>query len=371
MSAATLLGTLRTLPLSGPLPNGTYSLRLSATDQAGNLGVSNVDIVVGNFTVSQDVNQLNAAAGEHVTYTSIVPFPLTETVTIRAGGAVVKTLVNQQRAGGTYADVWDGSNASAALTGDGSYTYTATATEGSGTLTWTQAGQFLGSTITQFPYPQCRDAGGALVACQYVPFDPFTNQPLRIVYCVSDTGGNCPGGGPMMVSVKSAYATETTPNCDSYCFFSDAQAGAQQELVWYGLPSVLLASPPNRLVVIRRNDTFPRNMTVVYGTAPVISNLALSTLMTGPGGPITLTFNAATFQSRQARVTAVVRNAASGIALRTIVTGLAPAGARSIVWDARADNQLWVAPGTYEIALTVTDSSGGSATIKPLVMVRF
>jgi hypothetical protein len=40
-------------------------------------------------------------------------------------------------------------------------------------------------------------------------------------------------------------------------------------------------------------------------------------------------------------------------------------------WNGRADNGDWVAPGLYEMSITVTDTSGSNTVIKPTLTVRY
>jgi flagellar hook assembly protein FlgD len=380
VTSTATLGVLHTLPNTGPLANGPHVLTLSAIDQAGNSNSTAVTVSLGNFSVSQNVNQLNLGASGQVTYTSIVPFTMTETIQLRtSGNTVVRTLVNQSRTAGTYSDTWDGRNDSGVAVPDGTYTYAATGDEGTGAITWTQAGQFLGSVVTQFPYPRCRDASGAITSCDAVPFDPFTNQPLRLVYCNAGTGPTspCTYGGPMIVVIKASPGDETTSACDYYCIDSFVQADGDQEYAWYGQPLTFISPPANRISVIRRNDTLPRNMTFVYGSRPVLTNLVISPLLFSPGagtaanGSLTLSFGVTSFQSRPVVLKAEFRNQESGSLLRTITTPSGPAGSRTISWDGRADNGAWVAPALYEVTVTVTDSEGNATSIRPYVTVRY
>jgi hypothetical protein len=100
---ANTIGTWATLPLAV----GLYSLRVRASDDQTNIFTTAQTDTVGNFTVSQGATlQINPTAGNTVSYTSIVPFTLTETLVLKNGaGQVVRTLANATRPATTYTDV--------------------------------------------------------------------------------------------------------------------------------------------------------------------------------------------------------------------------------------------------------------------------
>jgi flagellar hook assembly protein FlgD len=368
-------------PASGDtFPMGATTVFCSATDAHSNsaLWSFHVTVTLPNFTVSQSVYQFNSAAGGTVTYTSVVPYLLTETLTLRSvqTGAVVRTLVNQQRAAATYTDVWNGTNDAGALVPDGAYQYIATAVSGSGTVTWDQSTQYVGG-VTQLPYAKCRNGAGALVACNdaTLTFDPFTNRPLRINYCVG--GGDppsCTGSTPAIVVVKASTSQETNSSCNpGDCIANEYQSAGAHEVAWYGYTtsSVYLSYAPY-LAVIRRNDNWPKNAVLLFGTAPAIQNVAVSPMFNpAAASGLDVSFDATTFQSRNLSTTCQFRNTGSGSILRTVTLAAQPAGHLTVHWNGRADNGDWVAPDVYEIILTATDSAGSTATVRPVVIVRY
>ncbi len=373
-------------PASGDtFPTGVTTVLCSATDAHANSAFASfhVTVTLPSFTVSQSVYQVNAAAAGTVTYTSVVPYTLTETITIRSvqTGAVVRTLVNAQRSAATYTDVWNGTNDAGAVVPDGAYQYIATAVSGSGTVTWDQSTQYVGGA-TQLPYGKCRNGTGSLVACNdsSVIFDPFTNKPLRINYCVG--GGDppsCSGSVPAIVVVKVGTSPEADTSCNpTECIANEYQSAGAHEVAWYGrtTSSIYVPSAPY-LAVIRRNDNWPKNAVFVFGTNPTISNLAISSAIFNPAAATTIatgldvSFDVATFQSRSVTTSCQFRNTGSGSVLRTITLTAQPAGHLTVHWNGRADNGDWVAPDVYEIILTTADSAGSAATVRPLVTVRY
>ena len=373
-------------PASGStFPTGATTVTCSATDAHLNSAAASfrVTVTLPNFTVTQSVYQFNAAANGSVTYTSVVPYTLAETLTIRSvqTGAIVRTLVNQQRSAATYTDVWNGTNDAGALVPDGAYQYIATAVSGSGTVTWDQSAQYVGG-VTQLPYAKCRTSTGTLVACSdaAITFDPFTNKPLLINYCVG--GGDppsCTGSTPAIVVVKVSGSTETDSSCNpGDCIANEYQSAGAHEIAWYGYTtsSAYVATAPY-LAVIRRNDNWPRNSVLVFGTAPSITNLAVSSPIFNPASATTfstgldVSFDVSTFQSRSITATCQYRNTTYNSILRTVTLAAQPPGHITVHWNGRADNGDWVVPDVYEIILTVTDSAGSSATVRPVVIVRY
>jgi len=373
-------------PASGDtFPTGVTTVLCSATDAHANsaFGSFHVTVTLPSFTVSQSAYQLNAAASDTVTYTSVVPYALTETITIRSvqTGTVVRTLVNQQRSPATYTDIWNGTNDAGAVVPDGAYQYVATAVSGSGTVTWDQSTQYVGGA-TQLPYGKCRNGAGALVACNdsSITFDPFTNTPLRINYCVG--GGDppsCTGSTPAIVVVKVGTSPEADTSCNpTDCIVNDYQSAGIHEIAWYGrtTSSVYVPSAPY-LAVIRRDDNWPKNAVLVFGTNPAISNLAISSAIFNPASATSIatgldvSFDVTTFQSRSVTIACQFRNTTSGSVLRTITLAAQPAGHLTVHWNGRADNGDWVAPDVYEIILTTTDSAGSAVSVRPLIIVRY
>lgn len=379
------LGTLQTLPAGEtPVLNGDYTAVLTVTDKAGNSATDDVPVTVGNFTASRSRKQANVAAGETVIYTSNVPFALTERLEIRrVDGGLVRTLVNnQQRAAGTYTDVWDGRDDQGQLVGDGTYSYSVTVSDATSTFDW-NAVVFPPVNRTQFEYPKCW-SGSAWKACSDTTvdfdFDPYAGKPLRIAYCVGggdpDTG--CTGSAPARVIVKLSSSDETTDACDAGCVSFDRQPSGLQELIWYGLSwfGNYIGDMP-RLTVIRQFDQIAESWTVVHGSGLKITGLTIDPPMFGPAGvpmPVsgqTFTINVTRFANRPVTVTGQFRNMESNDILRTFTTATQNSDVVTLTWDGRADNGNRVAPGTYEVLLTLTDTGGAQATIRPMVVVRY
>jgi flagellar hook assembly protein FlgD len=372
--------------------NGTYTIRLVATDLAGNSATATAVVSVAHFSASQNVYQINTAAGESVTYTSVVPFTVTEVLTIKDinnGNAVVRTLVNGTRGAGTYTDTWNGTNDAGIPLPDRIYRYVVTVTDPatSASMTWDLGTQYYGTQITQVPYPKCF-WNNSLLDCNdsSIKFDPFVNQPLKIVYCV---GGGTPvsetactsttNPTPYVSIVKAAPGPETDTSCGAdACIAYNYEASGAHEVTWYGRSvdgSRQLGMSPYYLMAIRRNDIWPKNMTLLYGTAPRITAVSLTPLMFNPAaatpGSQTYQVSLASPTGRAVVISAQFRNTSSMSVLRTITTTASTASQQTFTWNGRADNGDWVAPGLYEVIITATDTAGSASVVRPLTTVRY
>jgi flagellar hook assembly protein FlgD len=376
--------TWQTLPSGPALPNGDYVLKLTVLDKAGNQATDTTTVSVAHFSVARAQKQANVAAGDTVTYTSVVPFSLTERIDVRtAGSTTVRTPVNVQRVAGTYTDVWDGRDAQGALVADGVYDFVAVATEGSSSLTWNRSGIFPPADRSQYEYPKCW-TGSIWAACsdttQNFDFDSNGGKPLRIAYCVG-TGqpdGTCAASKPALVLAKATTSLETSSSCDSECIFNEYQGGGRREILWYGrsIGGSYLGDKPG-LTVIRLSDQVAENMTVVHGTAPVVTAVQVAPLIFSPGSspsPLsgqTFTLNVTRYGGRSVTISATFRNVNNGAELRTVTTAPQSSDVVTLTWDGRATNGERVVAGQYEVRVTVTDSGGSSTTVKPIITVRY
>ncbi len=350
-----VLGTWRTAALT----NGTYTVRLQVWNNAGNRSVIANTVTLANFSVSQNVLEFNASAGGRVTYTSTVPFPLTETLVVKDQQArVVRTLAELQRDAGTYSDAWDGRDDAGAMVPDGPYFYVATVTDGVHSMIWDLTHQCLNN------YFDSKDS------LNIQPFDPFANRPLTLSY-ISPVAG--------LVTISVFDKSLTSNECDqtpekALCLVNRKyEESGPHTFVWAGVDGtgVYRASAYSRLSVTTIRDRFARNAVVLFGTKPTVLNVAINPPAFAAGwATATVSFDLATFQDQPASVTVAFLNQASLSTLRTITLPAQSPGRVSVPWDGRADNGVIVAPGFYTITVTVRDTIGNHAQGQILATIR-
>src|SRR5262249_5257889 len=333
------------------LANGIYSLRVRVWDKAGNLTTTaNRTDTVGNFSMSANATQLNSVAGESVTYASIVPFAVTETITVKnALGQTVRTLVNAaNRSQGTYNDVWNGKNDTAGYVPDGPYSFYAAVSAGSSSILYDLSTQYKNDFSTFTYATSCANN-----------LDPFNNKGYSCSYSFNSAG---------RVSImfrKDQSIVDNDCTAPTYCVaLNRFEESGPHTFQWSGLgTSGGLLGDPLYLRIISSRASWPRNVVVVYGTRPSISATVQAVPSQfrpdfGPGQNVTLDFS--TFQSQGASVKLEFMNLATQSILRTVVLNSQNPGHFTWVWDGRADNGMRVAPGLYMVTAAVTDALGNS-----------
>ncbi len=340
------------------LANGLFSVRLVGYDKAGNKTATTVSpLTVGNFKITPNIWQFNAATGGSVTYTSIVPFPLTETIVIKTmAGAPVLTLLSGLRAANTYTDVWN-----AATIPDGPYYFFASVTDG------THSMSVDGSTAAR--PPDFRDGGTIPVTA----FDPFNNQPEIFNFGTGDGASGPPNGIAYIIFAIGPYPP--TNNCvpPSYCPINHVlmQAGMHQ-LVWNGIDPSGAFREDIGGVVYEEDVGIPIGAVVVWGRVPTITSVHVTPPRYGPlNGTQNLTFTLATYQNQSVPLTITFVNQGSLSTLRTISIPSQAPGPVSLVWDGRADDGSLVAPGPYTITVSTTDSVGNVGIGQVLTRVEY
>jgi len=340
--------------------NGDWSLRLSATDKAGNAAqVSNFPVKQGNFSVAISAHQFNVT-NQTLTYTSTVPFALTETLVVKnEAGSVVRTLVNGVlRAAGTYPDAFNGRNDSNVVLPDGPYFYVATVTDGTNTFTWDLSSKFING------------AGGYNDWLGIQAYDPFNNQPLKFNYNFSSPG-------------RVSIATSTNPgsvigNClaPTATFFCPVverwEESGPKSFTWAGIDHTGSYRAIRSAAIVTGTGKFPKNAAVMFGGKPKVENVKVTPAVYGPEvGTQTVEFDLTTYQSQAAGVSIAFVNLGSHSTLRTVTLGNTAAGHVSTTWDGQADNGMLVAPGYYAVIVTVTDAQGNSVSSDILTTIKY
>ena len=341
--------------------NGTYALRLLSTDKAGNAaGVTTTPLTIGNYSATANVLQFNPSTNGTITYSSIVPFPLTQTLVVKnAAGTVVRTLVDAaSRNAGTYDDVWNGRDEANVIVPDGPYFYFVTVTEGASTLEWDLSNVF-------------HNDFGAYNDGLVVPaYDPFNNKPMTFNYNFSQAA---------LVSIAtsihpgSVVGDCATPTSTFYCPVVDLfQEAGPQTFTWSGIDHTGAYRPIRSVAIVSNRARFPKNAVVAFGSRPRVTNVKVTPPVFGPAvGTQAVEFDLTTFQSQPADVSITFRNLTANSILRTITAAQQSAGHNTLSWDGRADNGMLVAPGAYVVTVTVTDALGNTAIGQILTTIQY
>lgn len=347
-------GLLGTLP-SYAITNGLLTIQLQAIDKAGNVKTLLAHPTVSNFKLSQSVWEFSAGAAQTITYTSIVPFTLNETITLKNESAVaVRTLIsNVPRTAGTYTDVWNGKSASAYLP-DGAYFVFSGVTDGVHSATIDLSSVFR---------TDCNDEGVTIAG----PFDPYRSQPLLVTISPRCTG---------RVSIGASANPTISTDCAApdFCLFHDRYMEIGTKVIqWVGVdPTGVLRFDIRTMGMATRSTNFAVNGVVVFGTKPTVANVATLPLVFNPGfGTQNVTFDLTSFQNQTVTISVTAQNQDSLSVLRTITVPSQAPGHVSVVWDGRADNGMFVAPGGYTLTVTATDGIGNRISGQTLTTVRF
>jgi parallel beta-helix repeat protein len=336
------------------LTNGSYTLRLQVADKAGTLTTVTRQLTLSNFKLTPSAYQLNATAGGTITYTSIVPFTLTETIVIRnQAGQAIRTFPAVTRNAGTYTDVWNGRNDANAIPADGPYFVVANLDDGTHSATFDLTNKFLQGI--DFYYPS-----------RSTTFDPYNNQPLSLTYTF---------GLPGRVTIVFSNKSEAQPcGLMDYCWKRDEyQPSGTATVAWNGLDDTgRLRSDLSKVSVTSSRNNFPQNAAVLYGSKPVLTAVTTTPSMFSPAvGPQTIAFDLATYQSQSSSAQLTFRNVSSGSTLRTITLANQSAGHITVSWDGRADNGMWVAAGNYMVTIAITDPIGNVIAGQLAIVVQY
>lgn len=352
---------------------GTTVVTCSATDSHANTATGAFLVTVNvEYSFSQSVYEINTAAGQTVTYTSVLPAAATERLEIRnSAGTIVRTLVNAARNAGTHHDVWNGRDDGGALLPDGPYSFLVTMTQGSTVQTYDLSNQMRGTSETQYPYPSCSALTMPLDSCANnanQTYDVFANDPLKIHYTVAE---------PSRVHIVFTDLGETPGNCtgNEVCVVNGEYrpTGSFIERWAAVTPSGNYAPQRGRLTVVRRTSTFPKNVVLLSGAGQpaLISNLTLTPTVFGlEHGRMKVEFDLTTFAGAPAAITLqMVRQEYASI-LRTVTLSPQSPGHVTYEWDGKAASGHPVAPGEYSLIVTAT-AYGVSTTAKSRFLVQY
>jgi flagellar hook assembly protein FlgD len=347
-TASIVDGTLGTWD-TDPVTDGPYVLWLNHTDTQGIGADVFRAVTVANFRVTKTLWEFNSTSGS-ATYTSKVPFTLTETLLLKnKAGQTVKTLVNAQRAQGTYDVVWNGTNDGGLTVPDGPYYWIATATDGTHSATFDLTSKTV--SLSNLYYNDW------LVIS---PVDPFQNQPLTTSYTTA-----FPGYTTEILSTKNSAFGWISGGCgdpQNFCIKNRLlEPSGTAQIAWGGTdPTGLYRDDVRQIGVVKEQYGIPVNVILTYGTAPGISNFALSPSLLSVGGSQNIDFDLSLRPNVTGTVTITFLNQDSLTVLRTMTITGQGSGHVTRTWDTRSDDGHLVAAGSYLVTVVVTDSLGNT-----------
>jgi len=176
VSSATL-GTWITNDQGGtvPLANGSYQLRLVATDKAGNsagfmIPVTADNLILSGITANSHLINTNSAQTSTIQYSINAPATVTFNIIPEKlgvnGTAVYQTSATVTTAG-TYSFTWDGKDGTGKVVPDEAYRYALDAVTGSKTDSYN---------------PPVPTGTGSVTCTQSTGFDPLKNLPMTVTY---------------------------------------------------------------------------------------------------------------------------------------------------------------------------------------------
>ena len=329
------------------LSGGIFAAALRATDDEGKSGIDTVEVVANvsaSLSIANETLDLrpNSAMPSVDIRTSIsVGLPV-KLVLKDATGAVIRTLVDEVRAGGVYDDAWDGQDD----TGD-------TVTQG---VYYAVLEYPFGDEVRQVDLTNT--TGGA----RYNPprsgipsrFAPFANDPLDINFTLSRASEVTAFIGRFNVNTRLITFVERIPF-----------ARGTHTFIWNGedASGQLIHPPPgDRFLFGIWAYALPSNAIYVR-SASEVDSLSVAPSIFDPTGYVddqgTPERSALSFElSASADIELLVYDATTGVLVASRTYPDIASGSQTLYWDGRNENGILVAPGRYRLGLSAIDDLG-------------
>lgn len=308
-------------------------------------------------SATADSRQLDIGAGGFVTLTSVLPLPAQESIVVKdMKGTVVRTLVNESRPAGVYADKWDGKGDGGRRLKDDQYRWVATFTTGGHTFTIDRSNELDGD----FELKSHQD---------YPSWDPFRGLPLRFSVTFERPGE--------IVLIFSRATFNVSPDCDRpefFCRFLDGYFPAGEfTYEWAGVDNLGAFRPDiHGIAVISHHEDLARNAIVVHGGRPSVSRLSVTPARFEPAlDSQEVRFSLHTFQDERASVEVSWMNQDSRSVLKSLLLSDANTSSLNVSWDGRAANGMRVAPGVYVLSVRATDALGQESKAEILTTIVY
>lgn len=323
---------------------GTFYPRVRVTLGNGNAG-EDAEVVTVGTTVALSLNSdtLDPALGQTVTVTSILSAPTRASIVIEnRSGRLVRTLVPMTlRNAGSYSDVWDGKGSNAQPVADGVY---------SAVLLYE-----INGTLQRYDLSSVTGGAQSIPERTELPtnFQPFNNAPLTVDFTLT------------RAAEVTAFIGSFQVNARYITFFTRRPFGrGTHRVIWHG------DGPDGQLIQPAPGDSFlfgqfafslPDNaiyvrsgvqLTAVTSAPPIFDPTS-----TGAGGQanrLSIRFSL----TQPASVELAVQDTASGVVVRRLSYQNLPSGENTVLWDGKAGDGRFVAPGSYRLALTAVQDNG-------------
>lgn len=338
---------------------GVYPAALRVTDNDGLTSIDNIEITVElKATLAIPDDTFDPSAGETAQINTTINAPVSVKVLIQdADGVVVRTLVDGQRAAGSYSDTWDGTNDAGNPLPQAAYY---------AILEYKVGGQTYRVDLTNTTggtryNPSRNNLGGT--------FYPFKDDLLEVVFTVPSNRG-----ASEIQAFVGLFNTDTR-----FITLADRVpfGVGTHRIYWDGRdPAGNPAKPPPGETFLFGiwGFTLPDNA-IMLQSAPVISNVSVDPNFFDPStgdflSPANPTAKMKYDLNKPATVELSVTNLQTNLVLRRIVQPNTAAGTNlQIAWDGKADNGLFADKGDYRLTLQAVDSSG-SRSIQRFGLVR-
>jgi flagellar hook assembly protein FlgD len=307
--------------------------------------------------VTAGARQLDVGAGGHATLTSVLPLPARETIVLKdMKGTVVRTLVDETRPAGTYADKWDGKGDGGRRLKDDQYRWVATFGDGGRSFTIDRSKELDGDFELKSH-------------AEYPLWNPFGGVPLRFSHTFERPGE--------IALVFSRATFNVTPRCDPPAFFCRFLGGYRPagkfSYEWAGVDDTGAFRPDiHAIFVISHHEDLAKNAIVVYGGRPNITGLMVSPAVYRPDlDPQAVTFHLQAFQRETTSIEISWMSQQARSILRAVSLPAVKPGPVKDSWDGRADSGARVAPGNYLLRVRAVDALGQEAVAEVLTTVVY
>lgn len=338
---------------------GIFAATLRATDETGKTGTDTTEVVVAleaGLGIPDDT--FEPLLGETATIETSLSAPARVRVLLRGpDGAVVRTLVDETRAAGTYEDVWDGTDEDGKPLPEAPYYAILEYEAGDGMhridLTNTTGGDRHYPSRPTLP----------------TKFSPFDDELLPIEFTIPGSRG---------ASEIEAFVGLRYTDTRFVTLLNQAPLGAGSYTIhWDGLDAsgnVAVAPPGDAFLVGLIGTTLPDNA-VFLKAAPVISGVTVDPNFFDPATPSFLSpaepLAVVSYAlDRPARMELTVTNLETGLTLRRVIQRNVEADTRNtITWDGHTDEGHFADAGDYRLSLQAIDAAG-SRSIMRYALVR-